>query len=199
MQQLCFTVTRVHASAIATKHRQHACPPLIFAAALSLLLLQLFGHHTVSVTPQLPITSRQSDSNTTKKDTTWRRPLGPGTLKTFSFDPADTAEQVGGLERRRKEERNIHRGKFLLKPRKQKNIWFTCALRFTKKTRCGLQIQNAIAHFVLQIEDVPMKKIHCAAETNTVCFTRAKKNISLVIFTIHSRTKVPIKYLFNAN
>lgn len=37
-----------------------------------------------------------------EKDTTWRRPLGPGTLKTFSFHyPADTAEQVGGLERRR--------------------------------------------------------------------------------------------------
>lgn len=104
MQHLCFTVTRVHASAIAAKHRRHACPPLSFAAALSLLLLQLFGHHTVSVTPQLPITCLGNLTATQQREGhDLTSPTGPWYIKDLfiSFYPADTAEQVGGLERRR--------------------------------------------------------------------------------------------------
>lgn len=184
-----------------TTHKRHARPPLIFFTALSLLLLQLSGRHTVSVTPRLPITCLGNLTATQQREGhDLTSPTGPPCVRDLFILPCRhcrTSRRPG--EQRVEERSNVYGGKFLLKARKQRTLDLRKLAVVCK--------YKTIAHFVLQIENVPTKQAHCAAETNAVCLTRAKKKN---IPWNHSRTEalkwkkrekkwqVPIKYVLNA-
>lgn len=126
-----------------------------------------------------------------EKDTTWRRPMGPGTLKTFSFHyPADTAEQVGGLERRRGTSMEVS---FFWNLANKEHLIRLCPAIHKEHSMWFANTKHYWA-FCFANRGRTDETIHCAAETNTVCFTRAKKTISLVIFTNHSRTEAKIYF-----